>query len=195
MVSTQHRIVGLTGYAESGKDTAGSVLVQRHGFVRDFFAKVLKDFAYDVDPFVQLADGRFVRYAELVDQVGVDVAKGNPDVRRYLQRLGTEGGRKHIHPDVWVRPVMERALASSSPVVITDVRFPNEVDAVRSNGGVVIRVNRPGCEPVNTHASDAGIGDLEVDIDIDNDGTVEDLHRKVEEALGLASSIRTAVCV
>lgn len=185
--------VGFTGYARSGKDTAGGILVQRHGYVRDFFAKVLKDVAYDVDPFVQLRDGTFVRYAELVDQVGVDAAKEHPDVRRYLQRLGTEGGRKHIHPDVWVRPVMERALASSSPVVITDVRFPNEVAAVQSNGGIVIRVNRPGFEPVNAHASDTGIADLHVDFDIDNDGTIDDLAVKVETILGLGERLRTAV--
>lgn len=193
MFNQPKRIVGFTGHARTGKDTSGSILVERHGYVRDSFAKILKDFAYDVDPFVQLTDGTFVRYAELVDRVGVDVAKGHPDVRRYLQRTGTEGGRKHIHTDVWVRPVIEKALACADPVVITDVRFPNEVDAVRSNGGIVIRVNRPGYEAVNSHASDAGIAALEVDHDIDNDGTIEDLAVKVETILGLAQPLRTAV--
>lgn len=173
-------IIGLTGHAQSGKDTAARGLIESRGFTRLAFADLLKKTAYDIDPYVQKDDGSFVRLSVLVDEVGMERAKlENEDVRRLLQRLGTEGGRNNLGGNVWVDPVMRAAMASPTPVAVTDVRFPNEVAAVKSAGGLVVRVSRPGVGPVNAHVSDAGIDSLEVDLELVNDGTIADLHAKI----------------
>lgn len=172
-------IIGLTGYARSGKDTAAVALIERHGFVRFGFADLLKKVAYDVAPYVETTPGRFERLPDVVDRLGWEKAKSFDDVRGLLQRLGTEGGRNNLGTNVWVEPVIRAAAASTSPVVITDVRFSNEVDAVKGAGGLVVRVDRPGVSAVNAHASDAGIAGLSVDLTLANDGTTDELHDKV----------------
>lgn len=186
MTISTPKIVGLTGYASSGKDTCGQILVEHHGFIADSFARDIKQFAYDVDPLVELGDGQVVRYARLVDTVGVDAAKQHPDVRRLLQRIGTEGGRKNIHPDVWIDKTMGRVTSQAQPVVITDARFPDEIAVLRQAGGLLLRVDRPGFEPVNTHVSDTGVLALEVDRVIINDGDLDQLKHRLETTLYLS---------
>lgn len=179
-------IIGLTGYAQSGKDTAARGLIESRGFTRLAFADLLKKTAYDIDPYVETTPGCFERLSDLVDRLGLERAKSYDDVRRLYQRLGTEGGRNNLGTDVWVDPVMRTAMASPSPVVITDVRFPNEVAAVKAAGGLVVRVERPGVGAINAHASDAGIASLIVDMELVNSSTVEQLHAKI---IDLADSL------
>lgn len=177
-------IIGLTGYAQSGKDTLGTELTKRHLVQTMSFAATLKRFAYAVNPMIEIPGGLAVRYAAVVDKLGLDRAKTEiPDIRRLLQRIGTEGGRELLGEDVWVTPVIEAALASPVPVVITDVRFANEAAAVKAAGGMVIRIARPGTGPVNGHASDAGVGDLDVDAEVANDGSVRHLYRSAMDAV------------
>lgn len=183
-------IIGLTGYARSGKDTAAAMLTADHGFTRYGFADLLKKVARDIDPYVETSPGRkrrwlwpatpaqFERLADVVDRLGWEKAKEFDDVRRLLQRLGTEGGRDNLGDAVWVEPVMRRIVASHAPAVITDVRFPNECTAVQQAGGYVVRVHRPGVAAINAHPSDAGIDTLPVDLHLTNDGTVEQLHHQ-----------------
>lgn len=174
-----HIIVGLTGYARAGKDTVGGVLIREHGFVRMGFADLLRKVAYDTDPHVETTQGRYERVSAVVDRLGWERAKGFEDVRRLLQRLGTEGGRTNLGEGVWVDPVVLAAELETSPVVITDVRYRNECEAVRGAGGKVFRVERPGFSPVNSHSSDTGVDSLVVDGVIANDGTLQDLVARV----------------
>ncbi|MDP5128626.1 MAG: hypothetical protein NWP37_02495, partial [Pontimonas sp.] len=77
--------------------------------------------------------------------VGWEEAKRSyPDVRRLLQNLGTEAIRA-LDPGFWVRIAMKKALEADGPVVFIDTRFPNEIDAIRRQGGILVRVERPGC--------------------------------------------------
>ena len=73
--------------------------------------------------------------------------------RRWQQLFGTEFGREMIHPDIWVRITMARA-DTLPRVVIDDMRFPNEYEAVRAAGGVCYRVHRPGASVTSQHASE-----------------------------------------
>jgi hypothetical protein len=104
------RLIGLAGYAGSGKDTAADVL-EALGWERRAFAGALKD---------------------LATRIGWDGAKDEPG-RRLLQELGV-GCREVLGADVWVNALMATL---EGPSVIVDVRFPNEVDTIRDHGGIV----------------------------------------------------------
>lgn len=179
-------LVGVSGYAQCGKDTIASLLVEEHGFLRAGFADALREFAYAANPIVKAIAGSlggrtslaYLRYADLVDKVGYEGAKQLPEVREFLQRVGTEAGRRVLGEDIWVETAMNR-LEPDKNYVFTDVRFPNEAGAVRDRGGVVWRVTRPGFGPVNGHPSETALDDYNFDRHIENDGTLDDLRRAV----------------
>jgi hypothetical protein len=101
--------------------------------------------------------------------------------RVILQKLGTEGGRMAIHPNIWVNALFAN-FDEHCDWVVTDVRFLNEVQAIKDRGGIVIRVNRPGHEGTGSHLSETALdGYRGFDYVINNDGTLEDLKKSVEK--------------
>lgn len=184
----QHRLVGLCGYARSGKDTAALALTEQ-GWFRLAFADQMRDSLYRLNPPVlarRTWSARGVR--ELVDQFGWDGIKASknwgPPVRELMQGYGQE--LRRIDPLVWVRPIVreieDRAGGSSDRfVVVTDVRYANEAFALQNLGGQIVRITRPGVGPANDH--DSEVIDFYVDLTIVNDGTVRDLRESVQEAL------------
>lgn len=172
------RIVGLTGYAGSGKDTAALVLIA-NGCLRMAFADGVRALAMEVDAVMHLNNGAHTLLSATVVRNGWDRAKGHEDVRRHLQRLG-KGVRDIIGPDAWVDALGRRWGALGFPdVVVTDVRYPNEAAWVRARGGMVIRVDRPGVGPLNGHESETLVGSIEADEVVVNDGTPEQLKQEV----------------
>jgi hypothetical protein len=167
-------LIGFCGYARSGKDSAANYLVNNYGFAKVAFADGVREMAKGIDPYVHTVDsdgyglnGRphFMRYSEVLESAGYEEAKAMPDVRRLLQRCGTEGGRDVFGHQVWVERAMR--IASEFPnVVISDVRFPNEAEAIKKAGGYVIRISRPGYGGNDPHPSEAQIASLRVDLDI-----------------------------
>lgn len=132
------------------------------------------------------------------------------NARVLLQQLGTEYGRA-MHPDVWVRYALRTAKevlwgspytpqtgaashvdATRPPpvgVVIPDVRFENEAQAIRAAGGWVMRVTRPGAGlrgAAGDHASEAGLPESRVDANVQNEGTLEDLGVAVDAVMAHA---------
>lgn len=177
-------VIGLCGYAGSGKDCAARGLIDA-GWLRVSFADGIRDVLRGIDPLVTMAGG--YRLDALVAEEGWDKAKQNPDVRRLLQTTGT-AVREVIGDNAWVS-VAELKLfeAGSQNVVFTDVRFVSEVEMVKCNGGCIIRITRPGVGPVSSHVSETAIDDIEPDFTIVNDGTPEELQAKlVEYATSLA---------
>lgn len=121
-------------------------------------------------------------------------------VRELLQKLGTEAMRDGLHENVWVNalfsdyvPVVKEwdefgndTLVEYPSWCITDMRFPNEMEAVKQKGGITIRVIRDnGTRAIDTnpHLSETAIDDAEFDYEIINDGTIEDLVEKVRTIL------------
>ena len=176
--------VGFCGAATSGKDCAAQHLLAR-GWQRVAFADTLKAMAVDVDPYVEipgLEGVSFLRLNYVVDTLGWDHAKEYPDVRRFLQRLGTDGVRDHLGRELWVEAGMAKA---TTPTVFTDVRFPNEAQAIRDAGGIVIRLVRPDADPVEPHVSELAMAEWDVDAEVLNDDTITELHRRVDEVLDM----------
>lgn len=181
------QVVGLTGYATAGKDEAARGLT---GWTRVSLADPVRAAALALDP---LVDDSGHRLSELVDCVGWDAAKRSPEVRRLLQRLGTEAGREIHGGDCWTKIAERKArevLAAGGSVVFTDIRFPEEAAMVRRLGGKVVRITREGVGPVNAHVSDNQT--IDADETVRNDGTVMDLHEAIREAVhsGRATATR-----
>lgn len=172
-------LIGLTGHAGSGKDTAAAYLVEKHGFIRLAFADKLKDLAYRVNPWFVTCD-----LAYLVDNFGWDRAKReDANVRQYLQDLG-QAARDTFGDAFWVDQVLTGDVFNSmrwgNRYVITDVRYQNEADVVLDVGGWVYRIERPGVGPANGHISEMGVlGSGH----ISNDSTVEELHEKLDKLI------------
>ncbi len=129
-------------------------------------------------------------------------------VRELLQILGTDALRNNLHPDTWVNALMcyyipilnynnlkeavgemiwgeetgQVANIQYPNWIITDMRFPNEMQAVKANGGITIRVVRPHDKdiPLDLHQSETALDNAEFDYEIVNDGTIGDLRDKVE---------------
>lgn len=171
-------IIGLHGYAQSGKDSLAKILVDDFGYTRIAFADILREAIYRLNPIVEanidIDRGVVVtRVQSLVDSIGWDRAKVEyEEVRRLLQVMGTEVGRQLFYEDIWV----DAALKDYDPqgkYVVTDMRFDNEVAAIEGRKGVLVKVKRPGVGPVNDHVSDAGLPDEAFDLILDNDSTLE----------------------
>lgn len=178
-------VVGMSGYAGSGKDTVGSMLVEDFGFRQVSFAAPLKEAVYRLNPTVAVFDDKVVRVKDAVDKMGWDRAKFEyPEIRTQLQRMGTEVGRDLFDQNLWVNLAMKDIKENGGNVVITDCRFPNEAEAIRKIGGRLWRIERPGTKPVNAHPSETALDGEKFDWTLINDGTLDDLRRMVKFRVG-----------
>jgi hypothetical protein len=168
-------IIGLCGYAQSGKDTAADLLAQ-YGFERRAFADALREVVYRIDPLIPIPadslDGTY-RLQHIVDGWGWDFAKtAYPEVRRLLQVTGTEAVRQVLGESIWVDHIMD-GIVGDENIVITDVRYPDEVAAVKEAGGIVVWIHRDGVGPVNSHASDNALSAENADYILFNPGDID----------------------
>jgi hypothetical protein len=188
----QRQVIGLCGYAGAGKDEAAKGLVDPADFMRwarVSFADPLREALLALNPVVHCSDMKgesYWRLSDLISEWDWDHAKRRSDARELLQRLGTEVGRDIIDPNCWVNIARRKieSLPAGTNVVITDCRFPNELDMIRSLGGKLIYIERPGVGPVNGHVSDAGLEKLRdaADSVIVNNGTVAELQATLRAA-------------
>lgn len=139
-------IIAICGLQGSGKDTVGSYLINKYGFTKLSFAGVLKDivailFGWDRE----MLEGSTKESREWREQIDpwwskkLGIAKLTP--RYVLQYFGTDLFRNHFHPDIWVISV-ERQLSKYTNCVITDCRFPNEIEMLQSYGAKTIKITR-----------------------------------------------------
>jgi len=184
------KVVGITGFKRSGKDTVGEYLCNGHNYTRLGFADSLKQACKCIFSFTD-------------DQLYGDTEKERTDdywghsPREILQKVGTELFREklseiccNVGNDIWIKSIERQmfALYTADPIknnkfVITDVRFPNECDFIKSMNGKMARVNRFNVnldDVITLHASEKFILDMCVDFDINNYGTLDDLYKEIE---------------
>jgi len=144
-------IIGICGLIGAGKDTVADYLVNIHQFRRESFAHTLKDavaavFGWDRE----LLEGRTKESRAWREQVDPwwSARLNMPDLtpRWVLQYWGTEVARRSFHNDLWIASLENRLRKTTDDVVISDCRFPNEIQAIKAAGGAVVRVVR-GPEP------------------------------------------------
>lgn len=178
------QVIGISGYARSGKDTIAEKLAEV-GYVRGSFADAIREALYKLNPIVIGSSPTYkieIRVQELVDSVGWEKAKEAAEVRELLQRFGTEVGREMFGDNIWVDYLFD-SLPDGAKVVIPDVRYPNEADAITELGGAVWRVERDGVSAVNSHISDSAMDNYPFKITAYNNGTIKELYDWVETEL------------
>lgn len=176
-------IIGVSGYARTGKDEIAKVLVEEFDFERVAFADKLRECVYALNPIVAHGKtwGSPLYLQPIIDVHGWDGVKSTrwgPEVRRLLQRFGTEVGRNILGQNVWVDATLA-VMDATTNYVITDCRFQNEADSIVQHNGKMWRVERPGVGPVNDHISEIGLDRFQFDATINNDGTLTDLRESV----------------
>ena len=172
-------VIGVCGKAGAGKDTVGSIIAADYGFDVDSLAAPLRSCVCDtfgIDMY-DMQDREF-KERELKDWPG-----WTP--RQLMQVIGTDLFREQLQADVWVRSFILRMHGS---VVVTDIRFPDEVHRIRERMGdncLFIKVLRdmPDGAPggVEGHVSEAH--DLDCDLEVDNNGSMMDLTDKLTDFL------------
>ena len=192
-------IIGLVGFIGSGKGTVGDILEQK-GFIKDSFAKPLKDACAVMFGWPrELLEGDTEmsrKWREEPDNYWSEKFGRVFTPREALQKMGTEAGRDVFHKDIWVISLLNRA--KGKDVVVTDVRFKNEIQYIQDNGGIVIRVKRgvSHLEKINlesertkfmkfesTHKSEWDWVGCEFNYTIGNNGSIQDLGKEVERVL------------
>jgi hypothetical protein len=198
-------IIGLCGFISAGKDTVADYLVDSYSFRRESFASTLKDavsyvFGWDRD----LLEGRTRAAREWREQSDEwwSARLGKPITPRWiLQYWGTEVCRKGFHDDIWIASLENKLRKSNTNVVISDCRFPNEINSIKSAGGKVVWIQR-GIMPhwydvavqanrgneaaqrflldEGIHASETAWVGTDFDMVLDNNGTIADLYEQVK---------------
>lgn len=197
-------VIGVTGFRRSGKNSTTNIL-KRYGFREYGFADALRLMALAVDPLIDLAAtpqpirerlgafdpagwGTAMRYSHILTGIGYEAGKEIPDLRRYLQKLGTEGVRNVFGPRAWVE-ALARRIEQDQPerVAISDVRFHSEAEWLLSLPGAQLwRVTRPGFGGDDPHPSERDIPNLPASVDIVAT-TLSELEREV---IAVLSNVR-----
>lgn len=192
------------GRARAGKDTVGATLCTRYMYTRVSFADPLREMALKIDPHVYAyeyisaeyeSEIREVRLSKIVSEYGWEIAKdAHPEVRRILQNIGQTV--REYDEDFWLRIALDKIAVARKwglPVVVTDCRYPNEYEALRSAGFKMVRVYRP--EPGelidwksvsgalgsgSTHESETALFGHPHDVSIRNNGTLAELRNAAE---------------
>ena len=196
-------LIGISGKMGVGKDTLGSILcdlepayeVKRFANKLKMIASLLSGISverFESQDFKQFnMPSVWNRYKSPTTAYGDQRIKMT--VREFLQKLGTEAMRDNLHEDVWVNALFadykERYFGSNSMPnwVITDVRFPNEANAIINRGGIMVKINRTDTTGINkNHSSETALDNWTgFSYEIDNNGTIEDLILHAECILKL----------
>ena len=199
-------IIGICGFIGSGKDTVADYLVNFHEFRRESFASTLKDavaavFGWDRT----LLEGRTKEAREWREQVdpwwAERLAMPTLTPRWVLQYWGTEVCRRAFHDDIWIASLENKLRTSKDNVVISDCRFPNEIQSIRDAGGKIVWVQRgelpdwydtaieanlghnyavQDLKMRKIHASETAWVGTEFDTIIDNNKSIDDLYQQAK---------------
>ena len=164
-------LIGLTGKKQSGKTTVADYLCSYHNFSRFGFADPLKDICGLLYPGLDFWEEKEKESKD--NQYGLSR-------REILQAVGTDIFRDQFNKDTWVN-IMKYDIENNilENMVIHDVRFDNEAEAIHDRGGIIINLIRHK-KPKGEHSSEDGISQHLIDHTISNNGTLNQLLERIE---------------
>jgi hypothetical protein len=197
------KIVGVLGFIGSGKSTVGEYLEYGYGYTKMSFANNLKDTVAAVFGWPRhmlegdTVDSRIWR--ETPDEFWSNKLNKTVTPRWAIQNIGTDVFRNCFYTDIWVSSLEKSIISKENPVVITDVRFPNEIELVKRLGGKLIWVRRnPEPEWFNVfledrdlfnksyptvHASEYSWIGLDSYTEVWNTSSISDLYKKIDNVI------------
>ena len=208
------KIIALSGFKGSGKDTVGDLLKTYHGFQTTSFAKPLKQALcamFGWEP--SMLDGKTQEsraWREQPDVFWSRKFKRQITPRMIMQEFGTEIVRGQMLDQFWIASTQKEIQSHPNKnIAVTDARFVNELDMIKSLGGITVRIKRGDdpdwfdkMETINgnsplikqlrlmfnpqlkkIHSSERDWIGYKFDFVIDNDSDIHDLHRQVRQLL------------
>lgn len=174
-------LIGIMGRKYSGKDTIANYFSAKYGYQKIAFAEPLKK---GCQTMFQFTDEQLEEDKEVIDEYwGVTP-------RQVFQYIGTDvirNGMENLIPgigkDFWLNSGMRKYYTlrnSGIKTVISDVRFPNELERIHKEGGVVIKVTRASLENSDSHASEIQIDGMIGDYIVTNDSDFDSLYEKID---------------
>lgn len=193
-------LLGLNGRLKSGKDTTFGIIQELNPEAeRVSFADALKDSAAaSLGMTRELAEalkehenisisiaGTSSLSSLLSSELAAEATRWKMTMREFMQWYGTEGHRDLFGDDFWVDRALPKDLDHHGRLlVVTDMRFPNEIQRVKDLGGYCVKIDRNVQTAHGTHASEQNVDHL-MDYVLDNTGSLNDLYDAVDEMLGV----------
>lgn len=204
-------IIGLVGFIGSGKDTVAKHFVSHGCVQDSFASPLKDICSSTFGWQRELLEGDSIESREFRETPDMFWSRklGIPNFtpRLALQLIGTDVMRKHFHKNIWLNSLEYRircSMNTSKCVVISDARFQNELKLIHDLNGKVIWVQRGelpewyetavganfgnavSTKIMNTryrdvHESEWNWTGFDVDYVIDNNGSLEDLHKQVDD--------------
>lgn len=167
-------VIGVVGYKSAGKDTFAEYMQTKRVYVKYAFATPLKKACQTLF---------LLSEQQLHDPIEKEVidSRWNLSPRQMFQFLGTDVMRNQIHSDFWLQHFLHwYQNHKEQDIIVTDVRFQNEVDIIKQCGGIIIRINRQISQ--DDHVSERGISELHgIDYVIENTSSLEDYHHRIDD--------------
>lgn len=181
------KLIGVLGRKRSGKDTISDYMCKTYNFQKMSLAQPLKDCCKILFNFSD--EQLYGDMKETIDPMW------HTSPRKALQYLGTSVFRNDINKllpgindNFWINSVIAKYLklcqsadnSDNVKVIISDVRFQNEIDEIHKKNGIIIKISRPSLENIDDHESEKNIDIMDGDYNIINDGSLEELYTKVD---------------
>jgi len=180
-----NNLIAICGPIGSGKDTASNYLVEKHGFTKLSFGGLVKDIVSILFSWNrELLEGDTLEsreWRETVDEWwSSELQIFNFTPRMALTMIATDALRNHFHPDIWVK-ALKRKIMEYEKVVISDCRFLNEAEFIRSMNGKIIKIFREyPSSGQNLHQSETEWIKIDADLIIHNNQNIENIFQKIQ---------------
>lgn len=191
-------IIGFAGVSGSGKDTAGEHLVENYGYTRIALGDKVKEclaalLGVDIE-FINRNKSNDKDLLGLYRQSGFNMGGAISNhvvkpitIRHALQRMGTEVGRNILGENTWIDLALG-SLQLERPdvkVVVTDIRFQNEVDCINRWSGYVWRIHRAEAGIAGNHASEEVSALEHISVEIQNNDSLQTFYAALDESIEL----------
>ena len=189
------KVIAMTAPAAAGKDLVADLMMSQMILRVPSVSMRTLSFAAPIKEAVASILGckasdftdRKIKEVSLLESHGIDASP-----RVLMQTLGSNWARDMIDEEFWIRIAQSRLETMKAQgvdyVFITDLRFDNEAEFVKANGGTILHIHRPDVAPVASHASENGIN-VEPCFTIDNSSTIDDLRLRIAEMVPLLQTV------